>query len=144
MKTPLHLSFIPRSADAGLLLLRLWAGLPMLLLHGLPKLLHFDEYSKGFLHFLGLSSGASLGLAVFGELVCAALLIVGLFTRWAALVAAITMAVAFFVGHGGALTGADSGELAYLYLGIFAALFLSGAGRFSVDNALLRRDPAAA
>lgn len=129
----LHLNFLPRSADCGLLLLRVWFAGAMALLHGWDKLVNFGMYSKQFMNFLGLGNNVSLGLTVFGELVCPVLLVLGLFTRFAALGAAITMAVAFWIAHGGKLKGEGSGEMAFLYLGVFVALFIAGAGKYSVD-----------
>ena len=49
---------------------------------------------------------------------------VGAFTRLAALGGAVTMAVAFFLVHGGKL-GKDSGEMVFLYLVGFVATFLT-------------------
>jgi putative oxidoreductase len=129
----LHLNFLPRSADLALLLLRVWFGGAMLALHGWDKLMNFGTYSGQFMKFLGLSQSISLGLAIFGELVCAALLVLGLFTRFAALGVGIAMGVAFWMAHGGKLSGEGSGEMAFLYLGVFAALFLAGGGKYSVD-----------
>src|SRR5438128_1830954 len=122
----LHLNFLPRSADCALLLLRLWFGGAMLLLHGWDKVVHFSTYSGQFIKFVGLSQSVSLGLAIFGELVCSALLVLGLFTRFAAVGVGITMAVAFWSAHGGKLSGPTSGEMPFLFLGAFAALFLAG------------------
>ena len=129
----LHFNFLPRSADVGLLLVRVWFGGAMAILHGWDKLMNFSTYSGQFMKFLGLNQSISLGLAIFGELVCPALLVLGLFTRFAALGAGITMAVAFWMGHGGKLSGPGSGEMAFLFLGAYAALFLAGGGKFSVD-----------
>lgn len=120
--------------DLGLLALRLWLGLSMLILHGWGKLRGFAEASESFPDPLGVGSAVSLGLAVFAEVVCAALLAVGLATRLALIPLIITMGVAFFVVHGGALTGERSGEMAFIYLGGFVALLLTGPGRFSVDH----------
>jgi putative oxidoreductase len=131
----------PFSPDAGLLLLRLWFGGLMLVLHGSSKLLHFADYKGEFIDFLGLGPTASLALAVFGEVVLAGLLVAGLLTRFAALGLVITMSVAFFIGHGGALRGDNSGELAFLYLGAYVVLLIAGAGRFSVDAWLNNRVP---
>lgn len=39
----LHLNFIPRSADAALLVLRIWFGGAMVLLHGWQKLTNFSS-----------------------------------------------------------------------------------------------------
>jgi putative oxidoreductase len=129
----LHLNFLPRSADLALLVLRVWFGGAMLVLHGWDKLMNFSTYSGQFLKFLGLPQNVSLGLAIFGEVVCCALLVLGLFTRFAALGAAITMGVAFFMAHGAKLSGQGSGEMAFLFLGVFAALFFAGGGKYSVD-----------
>lgn len=129
----LHFNFVPRSPDAALLLLRVWFGGSMLILHGWDKLRNFSTMSAQFPDFFGIGKTPTLALAVFGEVVCAALLVFGLFTRLAALGAAVTMGVAFWVAHGGKLKGAGSGEMAFIYLGVFAALFIAGGGKFSVD-----------
>lgn len=133
MKKILQLQFLPTSADLALLLLRLWFGLPLLLLHGLPKLMDFRAEAGSFPDPLGVGSPVSLGLAILGEVVCSSLLVLGLFTRLAALGAGTTMAVAFWRVHHLTLRGEASGELAYVYLGVFVALLLAGAGRFSLD-----------
>lgn len=129
----LHLNFFPRSTDCGLLLLRVWFGGAMALLHGWDKLVNFSTYRAQFMNFLGLGNSVSLGLTIFGELVCPLLLVLGLFTRFSALAAGITMAVAFWMAHGGKLKGEGSGEMAFLYLGVFIVLFIAGGGKYSVD-----------
>jgi len=132
----LHFNFLPRSADTALLLLRLWFGGSMLFLHGWGKVTSFSERMDKFADPFGIGSTASLTLVVFAEFVCAGLLMLGLFTRAAAVVCAITMAVAFAHAHGMKLSGPGNGELAFLFLGAFVALFLAGAGRFSIDAKL--------
>src|SRR4051794_12234534 len=112
----LRLDFLPRSADAGLLVLRLWLGLSLLLLHGLSKLTGFSQMAGKFPDPLGIGSPASLSLAVFAEVVCSCLVALGLFTRFAAAVLAINMATAFLLVHKLALSGPGSGELAFVYL----------------------------
>lgn len=129
----LHLNFLPRSADTALLLLRLWYGGSLLLLHGLGKAKNFSTMSQQFGDPIGIGPTPSLVLAIFGEVVCTTLIVLGLFTRVAAIGAATTMAVAFWFVHGGKLVGANNGELAFLYLGVFVALVVAGAGKFSVD-----------
>ena len=130
----LQLAFLRASPALALCLLRLWLGGSMLLLHGWGKLSHFAETAAKFSDPLGVGGHVSLALAVFAEVLCAALLVLGLFTRLAALVLAVEMAVAFTVVHGHVLTGAHSGELAFLYLAGFVALFLGGGGCCSVDG----------
>lgn len=131
----LQLNFLPRSADAGLLLLRLWFGGGMLWLHGWGKLSSFSTLAAKFPDPLGVGSQLSLGLTVFAETLCAGLLVLGLFTRLAALAGAVTMGVAFWVIHGHQLSGPQSGELAACYLAAYAVLFVAGGGRLSLDAA---------
>ena len=132
----LQLDFLPRSTDAGLLVLRLWFGLSLLLLHGWSKLTGFSEMARKFPDPLGIGSPTSLALAVFAEVICALLIALGLFTRGAAAVLAINMVTAFFLVHKGALSGPGSGELAFVYLAGWVALLIGGAGRFSLDTKL--------
>ena len=136
MKKLLHLDFLPRSTDLALLALRLWYGLSMLLLHGWGKLAGFSEMKAKFSGMFGLSPTGTLALAIVGEVLCTVLLVLGLWTRLAALGAATTMFVAFWIAHGHKLTGSGSGEMAFLYLGAFVALFLAGGGRYAVDAKL--------
>jgi putative oxidoreductase len=129
----LHLNFLPRSADTALLLLRVWHGTALLLLHGWGKLTDFSSMSQQFVDPFGIGKAPSLVLAIVGEVVCSTLLVVGLFTRVAALGAATTMGVAFWFVHKGMLSGPQSGEMAFLFLGVYLALFIAGAGRYSID-----------
>jgi putative oxidoreductase len=130
----LRLDFLPSSADCGLLLLRLWLGLSLVLLHGWGKLSGYKKMAGAFPDPLHVGHEVSWGLAVFGEVVCATLLVLGLFTRFAALGCAITMSVAFIFVHRLALKGANPGELAFIYLAGFLAIFLAGPGRFALDG----------
>lgn len=130
----LHFNFLPRSADAAAFVLRLWFGGAMLWLHGWFKVTNFSSLTSKFVDPFGIGQTATLALVVFAEVGCAGLLVLGLFTRAAALVLAFTMAMAFYVGHGAKLTGmGNDGEMAFLFLGAFVALFLAGGGRFSLD-----------
>ncbi|MBU6376489.1 MAG: DoxX family protein [Bdellovibrionales bacterium] len=130
----LRLSFIPTSIDFSLLLLRLWLGLSMLLLHGWGKLLGFSANYANFPDPLGIGSKASLALVVFSEFACSALLIVGFLTRFAALSLSITMGVAFFIQHRSVLAGEGNGELAFIYLAGFITLFFAGSGKFAFEK----------
>lgn len=131
-------NFIPSSTDLGLLVLRLWLGLSLAILHGWAKLANFSTMAEKFADPIGVGPQAALALTIFAEVVCAGLLAVGLLTRFAAAVLAILMAVAFFVVHDKALSGPASGELAFIYLAAFVTLLIAGAGRFSLDASLSR------
>ena len=139
----LQLDLVPTSTHCAILLLRIALGVQMLLGHGWGKLMSFSEKAATFPDPLGVGHTTSMALAVFGEVVCMSLLIVGAFTRLAALGGAVTMAVAFFLVHGGKLSGANSGEMAFLYLVGFVAIFLTGPGCFALDTKLGGRTNAA-
>lgn len=130
----LNLSFIPKSTNLGLLILRVTLGVSMLMLHGKNKLLNFSTVAEKFPALFGLPSHVNLGLAVFAEVFCSILLIAGFLTRLAALMLGVTMATAFFMAHNAALSGPGSGELALVYLFGYVALLFTGAGRHSVDR----------
>ena len=132
----LHLNFLPRSADVALLLLRVWFGGSMLLLFGWSKLINFSSMAPNFGDPIGIGKTPSLVLVVFAEVVCSAMLVLGLFTRVAALVIAINMGVAFWLAHGGKLSGPGNGAMAFLFLGVYLALFVAGGGKFSLDAKL--------
>jgi putative oxidoreductase len=129
-----QLRFIPRNVNVALFVLRVWLGLSMFLLHALTKLKGFSELSGGFPDPLGVGHKWSLIFALGGEALGSVLLVLGLFTRFAALSLIATMGVAFFLVHKGVLTGEKSGELAFIYLAGYVTLFFTGAGAFSLDT----------
>lgn len=120
-----------RSTSLGLLLLRLATG-GMMLSHGIPKLMKFASMKDSFPDPLGIGHMPSLASAVGAEVGCAALIVIGLATRLAALPLVFTMAVAAFVFHGDDPWAKK--ELAVLYGLAFLVLFFTGAGRFSIDG----------
>lgn len=124
---------LPISGELGLLALRVGAGVTMAFGHGLGKIPpgdHVENVSGLGLPMPELFAWAS-GIA---EFVCALLVVVGLFTRPAALILAINMAVAFSLAHGGRAFA--DGEMAFLYLLIAVTFMLTGAGRLSIDRML--------
>lgn len=121
-------------SSIGLLILRVFVGGFMLYAHGWSKLASFSEKSGGFPDPLGIGSPASLTLAVFAEVLCALALMLGLFTRAAAIPLLITMLVAAFIVHGD--DPFQKKEFALLYAIPFLALILTGAGTYSVDSKL--------
>lgn len=117
----------------GLLLLRLGFG-GLMLTHGVPKLMNYATLATQFPDPLGVGSQLSVMMAIGAEVGCASLIILGLFTRLAAIPLVITMLVAVFIVH-----GADpfaKKELALLYFIPFLTLLLTGPGRFACDHLL--------
>ena len=75
------------------------------------------------------------------ELVVGALIVLGLFSRWAAFIASGEMAVAYFIGHfpHGFWPIQNHGEPAVLYCFLFLYLAVAGGGAWSLDSAISRR-----
>lgn len=118
------------------LILRLMTAGAMLS-HGVPKLMAFSSLSSTFADPLGLGSTVSLVMAIAAEVGCSVMLILGLFTRLAILPLLFTMIMAYFVIH--SVDGFAVKELAFLYMGLYVAIFALGSGRFSVDYLISRR-----
>jgi putative oxidoreductase len=132
MKSP-FMSSGPLAHDLGLLFLRIVSGAVMLT-HGYPK---FQKILAGDLKFgdpIGLGEVPSLYLTTFAEFLCAILVIIGLYTRLSLIPLIINMSVAFFIAH--AADDFGTKEKSLLFLGMFIVIFLTGAGRFSIDNNL--------
>lgn len=122
----------PISEDLGQLVLRVSAGGTMLWQHGWPKLMAFGERADSFADPFGLGSTFSLILIVFAEVVCSALVMLGLWTRAALVPLIIGMAVIVFMVKGDA--GFKEKELAFVYLFAFIALLFTGSGRYSLGR----------
>lgn len=121
--------------DVGLMLLRIFLGATMLLQHGIGKWeTLFSRNEIKFADPFGIGATPSLVLAVFAEVICAILLILGYLTRGALIPLIITMFVAVFVIH----ISDDFGKMekGLLYGVGFLTLFLTGPGKYSVDKFL--------
>lgn len=118
--------------DLALLLLRVGFG-GLMLTHGIPKLEMLSDPTS-FGDPIGVGPTASLILCLIGEVLAPILIIIGLKTKWAAIPAAITMAVAAFIVHASDPLG--NKEMALLYLIAFVVIFLSGAGKYAIDDRL--------
>ena len=128
-----------KTTDLGLLVLRLGVGLMMAFAHGLGKLPPSDGFVESTAGMGFPLPGLFAWAAALSEFAGGLLLAVGLLTRPAAVFVAITMAVAFFLVHGGALTGEGNGEQAFTYLVAAITLALTGGGRYALDQILWRR-----
>lgn len=123
-----------RTGSLGLLVLRLGMGGLLFFGHGLPKLVRFGERLSSFADPIGLGPQASFLLVLFAEVVCAWLVMLGLFTRLAAIPILIFTLVAAFVQH--AADPWARQEVALLFGVPALALVLTGPGRWSLDARL--------
>ena len=134
VKSVLQLKFIPLNPSLGLLLLRVWLGASMIGLHGWGKLQKLVDGDMKFGDPLGIGPAPTLILAVLVEVVFSAFLILGFLTRFAALMLASTMGVAWAVTHGMKLSGNGSGELAFIYLAGYLTLLFCGGGKYGIEK----------
>lgn len=79
-------------------------------------------------------------LAAASEFFGGILLILGLATRWAALLAGFVMLVAVTMVHAGQLTGKNGFEFPLLMLAACVSLVITGGGKASIDQTILNRD----
>jgi putative oxidoreductase len=123
-------AFMERFGSQTYALLRIVSGL-LFLWHGTQKLFDFPLEAR--------AGASALVTYIAGpiELVGGVLVMLGLFTRWAAFVCSGLMAAAYWMAHGtqALFPIVNGGEMAALYC--FAFLFISahGPGIWSVDGA---------
>ena len=128
---------LDRHRPRALAVLRIMSGL-LFLAHGTQKFLSFPDGKFAGIgpSFSGL--GAYAGLI---ELVCGALIALGLLTRAAAFLASGTMAAAYFIAHASQNFHPinNGGETAILFCFVFLYLVFAGPGAWSVDKVRWRR-----
>src|SRR5216684_1628944 len=127
MKKFLSTAYSDNAFNFASLLLRLTFGLLICINHGFQKLMHFSNQETIFFDPFHIGHKWSLILAIFAEIFCALLVVLGLFTRIAALVLVIELAVAAFLFHKG--QSLANHELVLLYLTAFCSILLVGPGR---------------
>jgi putative oxidoreductase len=137
-KELLLLKSIPTYPHCALLALRLTSALLLFFRHGSEKLFAFSAMSAQFPNPLHIGAVPSLMLATLSDAICPLFVILGLATRWAALIIFVNIGVAFALVHHFALSGpqGDHGEMIVLYLAAMAVIFLSGPGSHSLDAQL--------
>ena len=100
----------------------------LFLWHGSQKLFSFPGSAPDGPAFVLYVGGAI-------ELVGGVLIMLGLFTRWAAFICSGQMAAAYWIAHGthATLPIENGGELAVLYCFVFLFVSAHGSGNWSVD-----------
>ncbi|HEY9487461.1 MAG TPA: DoxX family protein [Chryseosolibacter sp.] len=111
----------------------------LMLTHGFPKLQRlFSGEEIQFANPYGLGVTTSFVLATFAEFFCSILVILGFATRLAVIPIMITMATAVIFAHANDPFGVKEKPL--LFLVVYAFLLVVGAGRYSVDRSLEKRN----
>lgn len=132
------ISYSPNAFDTSMLILRVGFGI-LMIPHGYAKYLGFAEKQNEFMDFMGLGPATSLILAIFAELVCSAMLVLGLFTRAATVPLIVTAVVITFMAHDGDVFGKAYGGFSYLL--VYLVLLLVGPGKYSLDGLISSKQP---
>jgi putative oxidoreductase len=126
-----------KTSDIGKLILRVSLGV-LVLLHGIGKLISGPAFVLKIVGTAGLPM--AFGYLVYvGEVIAPVLLIVGLWTRVAALIVAASVAVSVLLVMPGQIFAlADTGgwaiELEGIYVFVAITVALLGAGRYSIGG----------
>ncbi|MHA7101402.1 DoxX family protein [Roseivirga pacifica] len=133
MKSPIkHYQPLSTNASIAALLIRVVFSFCLFYGHGLGKVKRlFSGEPIRFLDPIGLGPEISLALATGAEVLGAFLILIGLYTRWASIPVIFTLLVACFMVHGS--DGFSTQEKLFLYIIGFAAVLISGPGKYSVD-----------
>ena len=123
------MNFLSKYSSQILGMTRIVTGL-CFLEHGTTKLLNFPP---GTMHPALMSLSGAAGVI---ELIAGALLVLGLFSRWAAFIASGEMAVAYFLAHfpRGFFPTQNGGDAAILFCFIFLYLAAAGPGAFAIND----------
>lgn len=133
----MKLSSAPYSVDGAALVMRIvFCGL-MVYNHWFMHLSLFSESPESFPDPLGIGASATYYIVMISEGLCATLVLLGLFTRWALLPLLSIMLVAALQVHWD--NSMSEKELPLLYLAVFTAIWLLGPGRYSLDAQVLKR-----
>ncbi|BDM25408.1 DoxX family protein [Pseudomonas sp. LRP2-20] len=126
----------PTLTACGLLFMRVMAALLLFFIHGLPKLLDWSGELQRIEDPFGLGAPLTLGLALFAEVVCPLLLLLGVAARLACLPVLAVLLVALLVVHPD--WSLEQGQFAWLLVALYGGLALTGPGRYSVSGLIGR------
>ena len=128
---------LPAPSFVALGVLRIVTGL-IFLEHGAQKFLSFPAGTYAGSGWALDNPGAYAGIV---ELLCGALIAIGLLTRPAAFLASGTMAVAYWYAHApqNFFPVNNGGDAAILYCFVFLYIALAGPGAWNLDGILSRR-----
>jgi putative oxidoreductase len=123
--------FLGRFSPSIFAIFRIVTGF-MFMIHGMQKIFGWPG-GKGTQPLASL-----LGIGGLIELIGGAMILIGLFTGFAAFICSGQMAVAYFMFHtpNGFLPANNGGELAALYSFVFLYMSSRGSGTWSIDSLL--------
>jgi putative oxidoreductase len=122
--------------DLAGLILRLLFGI-LFVRYGYNKLVAYDEIAPNFPDLIGIGGKLSFMLVIFAELICGALVALGVLTRLSVIPIFVTMIVAFFMAH--ANDPFDAKAIAFVYMILCVVIFILGSGKYSIDRVALKK-----
>jgi putative oxidoreductase len=118
------------STDIGLLYLRVCASVLVLIVHGLPKVGHYQREAAVIEDPFHLGKKLTIAFAIFAEVICPVLMIAGIGTRLSALPVMIVTAIALLRVH--PEWRIDQAQFAWMLLILFGTIAIAGPGRYAL------------
>lgn len=129
------LGIFNKTSDYFYFIFRIFISL-LFMQHGAQKLFGLFSDNEPVILF------SLMGLAGIIEFFGGLLIFLGFFTRPIALISGLEMVIAYFMAHfpNGLAPIANGGELSLLFFASFLILLTKGAGKFSLEKAILKRE----
>ncbi|MBQ6988285.1 MAG: DoxX family protein [Alistipes sp.] len=129
-------------SDVAILFLRLFIG-GVMLLHIVGKMQVYDNILLTYHRILGLEAATSFAVITILEGLFAAMIILGVATRFASAMMLIVVAMSIAEALLNDTPDVATAKLNFVYMGIYITLLISGGGRyaFNVPNLLRKNGP---
>lgn len=129
-------------SDVAILFLRLFIG-GVMLLHIVGKMQAYDNILLTYHRILGLDAATSFAVITILEGLFAAMIILGVATRFASAMMLIVVAMSIAEALLNEMPDVATAKLNFVYMGIYITLLISGGGRyaFNVPNLLRKNGP---
>lgn len=129
-------------SDVAILFLRLFIG-GVMLLHIVGKMQSYDNILLTYHRILGLDAATSFAVITILEGLFAAMIILGVATRFASAMMLIVVAMSIAEALLNDTPDVATAKLNFVYMGIYITLLISGGGRyaFNVPNLLRKNGP---
>ncbi len=129
-------------SDVAILFLRLFIG-GVMLLHIVGKMQSYDNILLAYHRILGLDAATSFAVITILEGLFAAMIILGVATRFASAMMLIVVAMSIAEALLNEMPDVAVAKLNFVYMGIYITLLISGGGRyaFNVPNLLRKNGP---
>ena len=124
------------NVNFGLFVIRLFTGISLAFAHGIGKVPPSDGFIDGISEMGFPFPGFFAWMSAIAEFFGGIFLTLGLATRPFALLIGINMGVAVFLGHAEDPFSTKEKALLFFFIALF--VFITGAGKYSVDNVINR------